>query len=67
MEKYFSEVCNEKKEGTNIALQDNISVKGLTLTCSSKMLENFISPYDASIVEKINEYGMNIVRKNKNG
>ncbi|MDD4375767.1 MAG: amidase family protein [Clostridia bacterium] len=67
MEKYFSEVCNKKKEGINIALQDNINIKDLSLTCSSKILENFISPYDASIVEKINEQGMNIVRKIKNG
>ncbi|MDD2628425.1 MAG: amidase family protein [Clostridia bacterium] len=67
MEKYFSEVCDKKKEGINIALQDNINIKDLSLTCSSKILENFISPYDASIVEKINEQGMNIVRKIKNG
>ena len=27
--------------------------KGIKTTCSSRMLENFISPYDATVVEKI--------------
>lgn len=39
--------------GLPIAIKDNISIKDEKMTCASKMLENYISPYDASVIEKI--------------
>lgn len=44
--------------GVPIGIKDNICTKGVKTTCSSKMLENFVSPYDATVMEKINDENM---------
>ncbi|MDD3224719.1 MAG: Asp-tRNA(Asn)/Glu-tRNA(Gln) amidotransferase subunit GatA [Clostridium sp.] len=41
--------------GAPVALKDNISVKGMQNTCGSKILEGYISPYDATVTQKIKE------------
>ena len=52
-----------EKTGIPIGIKDNINQKGMKTTCSSKMLENFVSPYDATVVEKINAANMPILGK----
>ena len=44
--------------GIPIGIKDNLCTKGVKTTCSSKMLENFVSPYNATVVEKINNEGI---------
>ncbi|MCB1179671.1 MAG: Asp-tRNA(Asn)/Glu-tRNA(Gln) amidotransferase subunit GatA [Leptospiraceae bacterium] len=44
-------------DGIPIGIKDNICIKDFTITCASKILENFVSPYNATIIEKLLEKG----------
>ena len=43
-----------KFAGIPIGIKDNMCIKGTKTTCSSKMLENFVAPYNATVIEKLN-------------
>ena len=49
--------------GIPLAIKDLMCTKGIPTTCASKILENFIPPYNATVIDKINQAGAVMVGK----
>ncbi|MDA8235497.1 MAG: Asp-tRNA(Asn)/Glu-tRNA(Gln) amidotransferase subunit GatA [Clostridia bacterium] len=49
--------------GIPMVLKDNMCAQGVKTTCSSKILHNFVPPYNATVVEKLQEAGAIVVGK----
>lgn len=49
--------------GIPVVIKDNMCTMGVRTTCSSRMLENFVPPYSATVVEKLNPQGIVMVGK----
>ena len=49
--------------GVPVAVKDNICVRGKKTTCASRMLENFVPPYQAEAVSRLEQAGMIVIGK----
>ncbi|MEI6040598.1 MAG: amidase, partial [Candidatus Berkelbacteria bacterium] len=50
-------------DGVPIAIKDNMCMEGTKTTAASKILENFVAPYDATVVVKLKNAGAVIIGK----
>ncbi len=52
-----------KLAGLVLGIKDNLAVEGERLTCGSRMLETFVSPYNATVIEKLEAAGAIFIGK----
>ena len=57
-ERYLKGEELSKLDGIPIAIKDNINLKNHETTCSSKILSNYVSPYDATVIDKLRKCGV---------
>ncbi len=50
-------------DGIPAIIKDNICTEGIPTTCSSKMLESFVPPYDAHVIERFKSLGIITIAK----
>ncbi len=55
------EAPHGKLRGMVVGVKSNINVRGLRATCASRTLENYVSPYDAVVVERLRREGAVVV------
>ncbi|MCF6200549.1 MAG: Asp-tRNA(Asn)/Glu-tRNA(Gln) amidotransferase subunit GatA [Hydrogenimonas sp.] len=49
---------DESGDGVPLLVKDNIQVKGWNVTAASKILQGYVAPYDATVIEKIKSAGL---------
>ncbi len=58
VEQFTNQEIAEYGDGVPIAIKDNIQVKDWQITCSSKILQGYIAPYNATVIEKMVANGL---------
>ncbi|MSN96525.1 Asp-tRNA(Asn)/Glu-tRNA(Gln) amidotransferase subunit GatA [Campylobacter sp. FMV-PI01] len=53
VEQLSNQNLNKSGDGIPVAIKDNIQVKGWSVTSASKILQGYISPYDATVIAKL--------------
>ncbi len=53
VEQFTGEEINEYGSGIPIAIKDNIQVKGWNVTCASNILQGYVAPYNATVIDKM--------------
>uniref|UniRef100_A0A182JN09 Glutamyl-tRNA(Gln) amidotransferase subunit A, mitochondrial n=1 Tax=Anopheles atroparvus TaxID=41427 RepID=A0A182JN09_ANOAO len=62
-ERYRKSAPKSVLDGVTIAVKDNFCTKGIHTTCASRMLENFVPSYNATVVERLEQCGAVVVGK----
>jgi aspartyl-tRNA(Asn)/glutamyl-tRNA(Gln) amidotransferase subunit A len=63
IDRHFEQWRDRPLVGVPVALKDNLCTRGVRTTASSRMLEHYVPPYDATVVERLDAAGAVIVGK----
>ena len=55
---YVGSIEESQSEGVPILIKDNINVKGWEITCGSKILKGYVSPYNATVIDRLHQNNM---------
>jgi len=58
IEQHTGEAINTYGSGVPVLIKDNIQVKGWSITSASKILQGYIAPYNATVIEKMTANGL---------